>query len=504
MTDTDFHARRTELANNFATAGAELLEFMGSAGALAAIPNTAQYVVAGDPAAIRAQLDTVAPQRRMRHGDRPELDLYFGPDAGQARRWAALLTSSGHGVLQEYGTKFEYAQPGQEVLEVMEILPGAANKAAEEGGLPKMPYPFGSIDSYDKDGHLSPCDGFTSDQMSKYAHQAVAADRASRQVANKAEVEKDAARYRWLRDPDTDVALVLDKRTGFVPPDESVPGVGGYSTYEYRAGEELDAAIDAAMGIATPPATTGASTAPTDDEIMSKYKQIVAYPERLTSGDYATAIKLVRHFCKSAPASTVLTEERVEIKDTDAARAYLLQWMVAHFPTDQSFGVYIQTQLAGDFAYQLARALAATPVAAQAGQVAPAQPLAMVSPSELHDIKAGRGGVPVRGNQWRADQTVPIYAAPVAGQVAVPEGFVLMPRRLTAENGAKALLMGEFKESIQVPCPECDGEGDDECLTCENMGEVSRDIPVSWDNIKAIYEMAVEHLAAPSPAKESK
>lgn len=63
----------------------------------------------------------------------------------------------------------------------------------------------------------------------------------------------------------------------------------------------------------------------------------------------------------------------------------------------------------------------ATPVAAQAGQEAPAQPLAMVSPSELRDIQAGRSGVPVRGNQWRADQTVPIYAAPVAGQVAVPE-----------------------------------------------------------------------------------
>jgi len=66
-------------------------------------------------------------------------------------------------------------------------------------------------------------------------------------------------------------------------------------------------------------------------------------------------------------------------------------------------------------------ALAAAPVAAQAGQVAPAQPLAMVSPDELPDIQAGRGAVPVRGNQWRDDQAVPIYAAAVAGQVAVPE-----------------------------------------------------------------------------------
>jgi hypothetical protein len=59
--------------------------------------------------------------------------------------------------------------------------------------------------------------------------------------------EKDAERYRWLRSPDTDVSLVIDKRTGWVPPDEHVEGVGGYHTYEYRAGEELDTAIDSAM-----------------------------------------------------------------------------------------------------------------------------------------------------------------------------------------------------------------------------------------------------------------
>lgn len=58
---------------------------------------------------------------------------------------------------------------------------------------------------------------------------------------------RDAERYRWLRDPKIDPALVLDKRTGYVPEDESVPGIGGYHTYEYRAGEELDAAIDAAI-----------------------------------------------------------------------------------------------------------------------------------------------------------------------------------------------------------------------------------------------------------------
>ena len=63
-----------------------------------------------------------------------------------------------------------------------------------------------------------------------------------------AEVEKDAARYRWMRSAETEVALVIDKVSGFIPPDEQVPGVGGYHTYEYRSGEELDMAIDDAMG----------------------------------------------------------------------------------------------------------------------------------------------------------------------------------------------------------------------------------------------------------------
>ncbi len=57
--------------------------------------------------------------------------------------------------------------------------------------------------------------------------------------------EPNARRYEWLRDPKTDVALVLDKQVG-----ESTPGLCGEASgfnYEYRAGEELDAAIDSAM-----------------------------------------------------------------------------------------------------------------------------------------------------------------------------------------------------------------------------------------------------------------
>lgn len=49
----------------------------------------------------------------------------------------------------------------------------------------------------------------------------------------------DVGRYRWLRNPSQDVGLVLDKRVGETD--------YGHLVLEYRAGEELDTAIDAAM-----------------------------------------------------------------------------------------------------------------------------------------------------------------------------------------------------------------------------------------------------------------
>ncbi|ELM3819015.1 hypothetical protein RYY35_005877 [Pseudomonas aeruginosa] len=64
-------------------------------------------------------------------------------------------------------------------------------------------------------------------------------------IARLRAAEADAKRYRWLRNPDQDVSLVLDKVSGEVPADEF--GCGGYLAYESRSGDELDAAIDAAM-----------------------------------------------------------------------------------------------------------------------------------------------------------------------------------------------------------------------------------------------------------------
>ena len=55
----------------------------------------------------------------------------------------------------------------------------------------------------------------------------------------------------------------------------------------------------------------------------------------------------------------------------------------------------------------------------------------------------------------------PLYTAPPAP--AVPDGYCIMPLKLTAANGAKGALSGEFKVSRMVRCHECGGEGCDDC-----------------------------------------
>lgn len=75
----------------------------------------------------------------------------------------------------------------------------------------------------------------------------------------------------------------------------------------------------------------------------------------------------------------------------------------------------------------------------------------------------------------------------------IPDGYVLVPMRLTAENGAKGALSGEFSETKFVNCPEC--FGDDECETCDGSGKIEITVPVTWTTIKAIWVKGVEHFA---------
>lgn len=69
--------------------------------------------------------------------------------------------------------------------------------------------------------------------------------------------------------------------------------------------------------------------------------------------------------------------------------------------------------------------------------------------------------------------------------------LIKMPARLTAENGAKSLMIGEFFEHIDIPCRyEVCTPGD--CPICAGIGSVTVRVPVSWTTIKAIYAKAVD------------
>ncbi len=85
------------------------------------------------------------------------------------------------------------------------------------------------------------------------------------------------------------------------------------------------------------------------------------------------------------------------------------------------------------------------------------------------------------GNYW-------LYITP-APVPAVPDGYVLMPMKLTAENGAKYALSGEFHVLHRVTCHECGGEG---CSDCDDDGWLEEKIMIGWDDIKDIYRAAVE------------
>lgn len=87
-----------------------------------------------------------------------------------------------------------------------------------------------------------------------------------------------------------------------------------------------------------------------------------------------------------------------------------------------------------------------------------------------------------------------------ANYPVIPDGWVLVPNKLTAENGAKNALSGEFSEIALTGCPEC--FGDDECETCDGSGRIEIRVPVSWTNIKEIWAKGVDHFST-QPAPEA-
>ncbi|HAX8185048.1 TPA: DUF551 domain-containing protein [Escherichia coli] len=82
----------------------------------------------------------------------------------------------------------------------------------------------------------------------------------------------------------------------------------------------------------------------------------------------------------------------------------------------------------------------------------------------------------------------------------IPDGWVMVPKRLTAENGAKGVLSGEFSETTFISCPEC--FGDDDCETCDCSGRIEIKVPVSWTTIKTIWDKGCEHFSIVAPQQD--
>ncbi|HDI8354952.1 TPA: hypothetical protein PPD48_003678 [Escherichia coli] len=100
------------------------------------------------------------------------------------------------------------------------------------------------------------------------------------------------------------------------------------------------------------------------------------------------------------------------------------------------------------------------------------------------------------------DDTLYVRADLVNGNSQVtPDGWVMVPKRLTAENGAKGALSGEFSETTFISCLEC--FGDDDCDTCDGSGRIEIKVPVTWSTIKSIWDKGIEYFAA-KPSQEVK
>lgn len=116
--------------------------------------------------------------------------------------------------------------------------------------------------------------------------------------------------------------------------------------------------------------------------------------------------------------------------------------------------------------------------------------------NELRDIAVEYHGTQqLRERIARTVRAAMLQGKPAGNSPVIPDGYVVVPKCLTAENGAKGLLVGEFSETKFINCPEC--FGDDECETCDGSGRIEITVTVSWTNIKAIWAKGVEHFAAP-------
>jgi hypothetical protein len=108
------------------------------------------------------------------------------------------------------------------------------------------------------------------------------------------------------------------------------------------------------------------------------------------------------------------------------------------------------------------------------------------------DLLHGRAhGARIRGSHpdnFNIDGHVDLRSIVRAALTAALQGSAVVPRALTAENGAKAALAGDFTETFEY----MDDEGD----------ECTAHIPVSWTTIKEIHKAMVAHFDGQSVTRQ--
>ncbi|EPF6025013.1 ead/Ea22-like family protein [Escherichia coli] len=130
----------------------------------------------------------------------------------------------------------------------------------------------------------------------------------------------------------------------------------------------------------------------------------------------------------------------------------------------------------------------------------------MPNPLSMYAVDAVAAIAEVRG--WNACRAAMLHGAKPVSQTyklnklsgnspVTPDGWVMVPKKLTAENGAKGVLSGEFSETTFISCPEC--FGDDDCDTCDGSGRIEIKVPVTWTTIKSIWDKGIAHFAAKPP-----
>lgn len=260
--------------------------------------------------------------------------------------------------LFEQGELIDIVAFGEDVRSL--VTQAAANKATEEGELPALPEPYGLLEFESEiPGDLRTVAGYCADDMKEYARQAISADRASRQVANKAEVDLSSLqRYDIMGDYE-----------------------GGQMMTESDVGDWVYFAD--VKSIATPPATTGASTAlrPTDDDLWDatlrdrdayhewadKLADAIAKHFGVDIGEHSNqnlpwdeALQAIEN-AEPVGASTVLTDERILRISEETALNYVTDERRPDNATIIDFAREIEREI---------KSAGAASFAAQAGQVA--------------------------------------------------------------------------------------------------------------------------------------